>query len=55
MPRCVIFVAFLWLETSWATGAPTPFLPIRWVCRSACAHGEVHTLSIASYLTSKEG
>ena len=49
---CCFFRA-LWLETTWATGAPTPFLPIRSVCRSACAHGEVHTLSIASYLISK--
>ena len=49
---CCFFRA-LWLETTWATGAPSPLLPIRWVCRSACAHGEVHTLSFASYLTSK--
>ena len=49
---CCFFRA-LWLETTWATGAPQPFLPIRWVCRSACGHGEVHTLLIVSYLTNK--
>ena len=49
---CCIFRA-LWLVTSWATGAPPTFIFYNMGLRSACAHGEVYTLLIASFYIHK--
>ena len=39
----------LWLVTSWATGGTPTFIFYNMGLRSACAHGEVYTLLIASF------
>ena len=54
---CYFYCIFraLWPVTSEATGAPQPLYSHHMGLRSACAHGEVYTLLIASFYIHKQG